>query len=440
MPIQRWLTVFGLGFGGEGKGNTVDWLCTLTDFDIVVKYSGGPQSTNTVISPTGKMFKFHQFSPGIWHQVPTLLSSKVAIDPVALIEEADDLDEFNDGEFDGDAINWIEVSMEAPLLLPIHGIVARALEAARGLVMRHGNSGVGTGCIYMYAAETGQDYIKVKDIKSLTFTSQLHQLYNWAVQKVGAATIINQIGPNAVQWAQETQAIYSDTLDRLNIAYLGDEEALLSQPRIIAQGSHGILLDQNYGFHPYTTWGSVGPSGARLLIDKHALNPALYSLGVIRTYHTRQGAGPLPSYRALPQWRTAKDYDKDLEAHTGVFRAGDFEMPLFNYAKQVSNVNGVMLTHLDHAEEAQLVHEYKDPLSNLNWAALAHPPQFPNPNHMTALGIKLGSVTTVSAMTVMDFLEKMGSGWGPIVAGSHGRTYQDCKFVGPPSLQSFLGL
>lgn len=36
--------VIGLGFGDEGKGITTDFLCSKSEFPIVIRYSGGQQA------------------------------------------------------------------------------------------------------------------------------------------------------------------------------------------------------------------------------------------------------------------------------------------------------------------------------------------------------------------------------------------------------------
>ena len=39
--------------------------------------------------------------------------------------------------------------------------------------------------------------------------------------------------------------------------------AALSSGTVIFEGSQGVLLDEWFGFHPYTTWSTITPAGAR---------------------------------------------------------------------------------------------------------------------------------------------------------------------------------
>ena len=43
----------GLGFGDEGKGATVDFLCRRLGADLVVRYCGGSQAAHSVELPDG---------------------------------------------------------------------------------------------------------------------------------------------------------------------------------------------------------------------------------------------------------------------------------------------------------------------------------------------------------------------------------------------------
>src|SRR5919106_5585890 len=81
----------GLGFGDEGKGATVDFLCRRHQADLVVRYSGGSQAGHNVELPDGRRHTFGQFGAGTLAGVPTYLGPRMIISPATLVPEAEHL-------------------------------------------------------------------------------------------------------------------------------------------------------------------------------------------------------------------------------------------------------------------------------------------------------------------------------------------------------------
>jgi adenylosuccinate synthase len=115
-------------------------------------------------------------------------------------------------------------------------------------------------------------------------------------------------------------------------------DRLLARGRCVFEGAQGVLLDEWRGWHPYTTWSTT------TFDNVAALCPSFLRLGVVRTYTTRHGAGPLVTAAPL-----------DLpEAHNGVgewqgaFRVGHFDAVAHRYAVEVAGgVDALAVTHLD---------------------------------------------------------------------------------------------
>jgi adenylosuccinate synthase len=83
----------GMGFGDEGKGATVDYLCRRYNAKMVVRYSGGAQCAHNVVTPEGVRHAFAQFGSGTFAGVPTWLGEQVIIDPLTMVNEAKVLEE-----------------------------------------------------------------------------------------------------------------------------------------------------------------------------------------------------------------------------------------------------------------------------------------------------------------------------------------------------------
>ena len=87
--------VIGLGFGDEGKGKTVDWLCRQHGCDLVVKSNGGSNAGHNVVAEDGRHHCFSQYGSGSFvPRVKTLVSRFCLFDPLAFCEETKALSEF----------------------------------------------------------------------------------------------------------------------------------------------------------------------------------------------------------------------------------------------------------------------------------------------------------------------------------------------------------
>src|SRR5215472_7743615 len=90
--MKRAIITVGLGFGDEGKGATVDFLCRRYEADLVVRYCGCSQAGHNVQLPDGRRHTFSQFGAGTLVAQPrrphTFLGPNVIIDPPALLREA----------------------------------------------------------------------------------------------------------------------------------------------------------------------------------------------------------------------------------------------------------------------------------------------------------------------------------------------------------------
>lgn len=113
---------------------------------------------------------------------------------------------------------------------------------------------------------------------------------------------------------------------------------------VIFEGAQGILLDQDVGFHPHTTWSSTTSQNAREMIPADA-NPV--AIGVTRAYTTRHGEGPI----------VAGDFHPGPELHNredgwqGGFRFGSWDAIALDYASKCDLIDEVAVTCLDHIAE-----------------------------------------------------------------------------------------
>ena len=125
-------------------------------------------------------------------------------------------------------------------------------------------------------------------------------------------------------------------------------KTLLAQSgTIIFEGAQGVLLDENYGFAPYTTWSTTTFSNADTLIQEHAYPGEVIRLGLLRAYGTRHGAGPFPTEdRTLTL--TLPDQHNTWNDWQRTFRVGYLDLVATRYAKDVlGKLDYLAITNID---------------------------------------------------------------------------------------------
>ena len=128
--------------------------------------------------------------------------------------------------------------------------------------------------------------------------------------------------------------------------------SLFEQPgTVLFEGAQGVLLDENYGFAPYTTWSTTTFANADTLVQEHNYTGEVTRLGVVRAYATRHGAGPFPTEdRALTLALPDKHNPRNDWQQT--FRVGHFDMMTTRYAQDViGQLDYLAVTNVDQLQE-----------------------------------------------------------------------------------------
>ncbi len=124
------IAIIGAQWGDEGKGKIVDLLAERAK--VVVRFSGGDNAGHTVINPYGE-FKLHLVPSGIFHpEAVCIIGNGVAINPVVLLEEIDNLQKR------GVNTSHLFISDRAHLIMPYHTLLDGLEEERRG------NGAIGT--------------------------------------------------------------------------------------------------------------------------------------------------------------------------------------------------------------------------------------------------------------------------------------------------------
>lgn len=442
---MRAVIIVGLGFGDEGKGATVDALVRQHNAKLVVRYSGGPQCGHRVELPDGTAHIFAQFGSGTLAGASTYIGPKVIISLEALEREAQALQKI------GISNPYALLSVFPGCLIATryHVALNRLLEGARGAA-RHGSCGMGVGvtrqlaqvtgchlhlrdfegspslnwlieqleltravCRHMFAEElypqetrTGEEYDGTLPPPPPHLSEQLH----------GEWELLNSDEP-PVELAAQMREIASKVSTGLFPAVYGELDA-----PVIFEGAQGVLLDENWGFHPHTTWSTVTQQHALELL-KSTYKPWQVSvLGVIRTYHTRHGEGPLPTHvPGLAETRV--DKCNATNPWQGDIRHGHFDLPLFRYAMEVVKPDGLVVNCCDHSSNTYYCPEYREHFPNRIDTSLANGERIGR-FLQTAKPILLPAENSQDILGVLRFQD------APVVLEGWGPTHEDRKWNG----------
>lgn len=354
---QRFIVV-GLGFGDEGKGTIVDYLVREHGASAVVRFNGGAQAAHRVVNPDGSEHVFAQFGSGTFHPgCETYLSKHTIVNPLNLFNENDHLIQLGID----DALDRLSIDVEALIVTPFHVAANRLRELARGPI-RHGSCGQGIGEAVSDSLRAWLPSIKAGD---LFFESDLVQKLQ-AVQRAKrnvydfllADPDLEKAGWFDHRFVEESQALLDPDLpEMLAESYLQLAPNLVSDWKhrlrndetIVFEGAQGILLDENCGFHPHTTWSTATSENAHRLLSVAGYDGERRTIGVTRCYLTRHGDGPLPTWDPVLS-ELLTDPVNMADPWQGDFRVGNLDLGLLNYAIDADGrIGEIAVTCLDRA-------------------------------------------------------------------------------------------
>lgn len=335
--MKRHAAVIGLGFGDEGKGSIVDYLTSrhgpygARHFSTVVRFNGGAQAGHRVVHNGTAPHIFSSFGSGFFNGLSTHHTEHMLVNPLAILTESEQLDR----QWVGHAMQHLTIDRRALVTTDFHIEANRAAERARGDA-RHGSCGMGIGETVRFSLLHPDEALRVGDLQDKKVLRRklwaLHDFYVDTVPTSAMPSIDDSIG------------LYHDFANWSKIVDENYLPIVMANSNVIFEGAQGILLDQDFGFHPYTTWSRTTTANIKDLPDVEAI-------GALRAYHTRHGAGPFPSEveefgRLVPD---AANVDGEWQ---GNFRVGHFDGVLARYAANVLTALGtpldsVALTNVD---------------------------------------------------------------------------------------------
>ncbi|WP_034266891.1 adenylosuccinate synthase [Actinospica robiniae] len=329
------LVLVGAQWGDEGKGKATDLLGGSVDY--VVRYQGGNNAGHTVVIGDQK-YALHLLPSGILTPgcVP-VIGNGVVIDPAVLFQE---LDALTDRGVD---VSRLVISANAHLITPYHRTIDKVTERFLGK-NQIGTTGRGIGPTY--ADKINRIGIRVQDLfdpgilakkveGALRDRNQmLVKIYNR--RAIAAEAIVEEY----LGYAEKLRPYVADTSLLLNQALDQDKVVLL-------EGGQGTLLDVDHGTYPFVTSSNPTAGGA---CSGSGIGPTRItrSIGILKAYTTRVGAGPFPTELFDEDGAALRRIGGERGVTTGRDRrCGWFDAVIARYATRVNGLTDFFLTKLD---------------------------------------------------------------------------------------------
>ncbi len=329
------VTIIGAQWGDEGKGKVVDWLASRAD--IVVRFQGGHNAGHTLVVGN-QTYKLSLLPSGLVRGKLGIIGNGVVVDPNALLAEiarvrAQGLEVTPD---------HLRIADNATLILPLHGALDQAREAARG-ERRIGTTGRGIGPAY--EDKVARRAIRLCDLaEPETLDWKLDELllhHNTLLAGLGApvfekAALRDQLLALAPQILPFAEPVW----ERL-------DEARKSGARILFEGAQAVMLDVDHGTYPFVTSSNTVAATAA---SGSGVGPDMVGrvLGIAKAYCTRVGAGPFPTELHDDTGRSLGERGHEFGTVTGrPRRCGWFDAALVRQAVKVGGIRGLALTKLD---------------------------------------------------------------------------------------------
>ena len=329
------IVLVGAQWGDEGKGKATDILGGRVDY--VVKPNGGNNAGHTVVVGDSK-YELKLLPAGVLSPSATpVIGNGVVVNLEALFEEIDGL------EARGADTSKLRISANAHLVAPYHQILDRVTERFLGK-RAIGTTGRGIGPTY--ADKVSRVGIRAQDILDESILRQ--KIEAALVQKNQTLVKLynrNAIDPDAVfdyfmSYAERLKPMIVDSVTMLN-------NALDEGKHVLMEGGQATMLDVDHGTYPFVT--SSNPTSGGACVGA-GIGPTRItsSLGIIKAYTTRVGAGPFPT-ELFDKWG---EYLQTVGGEVGVNtgrkrRCGWYDSVLARYASQVNGFTDLFVTKLD---------------------------------------------------------------------------------------------
>ena len=328
------LVIEGTQWGDEGKGKVTDFLASKAD--VVVRHQGGNNAGHTITFNNEK-YALRLIPSGIFSpHTKNVLANGVVINPKALLEELQGLEERGIKDYQ------LFISDRAHVLMPYHidldGAIENVLEGKKiGTTKR----GIGP-CYTDKASRNGirigdlldKDYLKER-LSSILPIKNI-ELNSYKLKPYDFDTLYNEL----LSYGEKLRKYVVDTSVMLN-------EEIKKGKKILFEGAQGSMLCIDHGSYPYVT--SSSPNACSVPLNC-GIAPRYVDkvLGILKAYTTRVGEGPFPT----ELFDETSKYIRERGHEYGTVtkrprRVGWLDLVVAKHAKEVSGLTSLSLMLFD---------------------------------------------------------------------------------------------
>ena len=329
------VAVIGAQWGDEGKGKIVDWLASRAE--IVVRFQGGHNAGHTLVVGN-QTYRLSLLPSGLVRGKLGIIGNGVVVDPEALLAEMDRLR----AQGLNVSPDTLRIAENAALILPVHGALDRAREAARG---EHKIGTTGRGIGPAYEDKVARRAIRACDLaEPATLEAKLDELllhHNTLLTGLGAEPFSKEA------LLSRLLELAPRLLPHIEPVWLRLDEARRAGTRILFEGAQAVMLDVDHGTYPFVTSSNTVAATAA---GGSGLGPASvgFVLGIAKAYTTRVGSGPFPTELTDEIGQGLGTRGHEFGTVTGrPRRCGWFDATLVRQACKIGGIQGLALTKLD---------------------------------------------------------------------------------------------
>ncbi|OSQ48464.1 adenylosuccinate synthase [Thalassospira alkalitolerans] len=331
------VAVIGSQWGDEGKGKIVDWLSERAD--VVVRFQGGHNAGHTLVID-GTVYKLSLLPSGIVRKNKlSVIGNGVVVDPWALLAEIERL-KAQGVDITPDNLRLAE---NACLILPLHGNLDKAREAAATGNNKIGTTGRGIGPAY--EDRVGRRGIRVGDLADAELLEA--KVENLLTHHNALLRGLGQPEVDGAELLEQLKEIAPKILPFSDTVWKSLNQFKEAGQRILFEGAQGTMLDVDHGTYPFVTSSNTvsGQAAAGSGMGPSAVG---YVLGITKAYTTRVGEGPFPSELFDADGERLGERGHEFGVVTGrKRRCGWFDAALVRQSVKVNGITGIALTKLD---------------------------------------------------------------------------------------------
>jgi len=334
---MKTVAVVGSQWGDEGKGKIVDLLAA--DADVVVRFQGGNNAAHTLVV-NGEKFILRLVPAGALHHGKIcVIGNGTVVDPVALLEEIQNLKKR--GRLNDDSL--LKLSSDAHMVMPYHRAIDRARESRLG-EKAIGTTGFGIGPAYEdKMARVG---LRFEDLADFTLFAEKLQR-NIRDKNAYLKTVLKTKPVAGGEITEQMRSVRSRLRRYICNTSAFLQESIAAGKRILFEGAHGVMLDIDHGTYPFVTSSNCGASA---VFSGAGIAPTSLDavLGISKAYTTRVGGGPFPSEISGRLADAMREEGDEFGSATGrPRRIGWFDAVLTRHAISLNGMWGLALTKLD---------------------------------------------------------------------------------------------